>query len=92
MRSSWEIKFAQYLDNKNMEWLYEPKSFPIKYNEKEGTYTPDFLLLKENKFIEIKGWWRGDAYIKYSSFIEQYKNILIEIYDRNKLKSLEIKL
>ncbi|MFA6779772.1 MAG: NUMOD3 domain-containing DNA-binding protein, partial [Paludibacteraceae bacterium] len=53
MRSSWEIKFAQYLDINDIEWFYEPKAFPIKYKNKNGTYTPDFFLLKENKFIEI---------------------------------------
>lgn len=90
MRSSWEIKFAKYLDKYNIEWLYEPKLFDITYNNKEGTYSPDFYIIKEKKFIEIKGWWRDDAFAKYSSFVNQYPNILILLYDKVKLKELKI--
>jgi len=90
MRSSWEVKFAHYLDKNNIDWLYEPKTFPIIYDNKDGTYTPDFYFIKTNKYIEIKGWWRDDAYIKFKAFNEQYSNIVIEVYDKNKLKELKI--
>jgi len=90
MRSSWEIKFAEYLDKKNIKWKYESKTFPIKYNNKDGTYTPDFYLNDNDSYIEIKGFWRDDALEKYTAFNKQYENIKIEIYDINKLKELEI--
>lgn len=90
MRSSWEIKFAKYLDENNIDWLYEPKVFPIFYNDKDGTYKPDFYLIKEDKFIEIKGWWRDDAKIKFDSFVNQYSKIKIELYDKYELKKLNI--
>jgi len=90
MRSSWEIKFAKYLDENNINWEFEIKTFPIIYDNKEGTYTPDFYLIDENKYIEIKGRWRGDAETKYIAFIKQYENISIEIYEMDKLKELKI--
>ena len=94
MRSSWEIKLAKYLDDKKTEWLYEPKVFPIEYvyneEKKEGTYKPDFFLIKENKYIEVKGWWRDDALDKYTAFLEQYPKIKIELYNREKFKELSI--
>jgi hypothetical protein len=90
MRSSWELKFAKYLDDNNIEWLYEPKSFPITYNGKEGTYSPDFFLINENYYIEIKGWWRDDSYIKYNVFLKQYPDLDIKLYDKNKLKQFLI--
>jgi len=90
MRSSWEIKFAKYLDVKNIEWLYESKTFPIIYDNKEGTYTPDFYLIKENEYIEIKGWWRDNSLLKFNSFLESYPKIKIEVYEKNKLKELKI--
>lgn len=90
MRSSWETKFATYLDDNNIEWLYEIKKFPITYLDKDGTYTPDFYLIKENKYIEIKGWWRDDAKIKYESFQEQYPDLIIELYNKDVLKKLNI--
>lgn len=90
MRSSWEIKFAEYLDNKNIDWLFEPRTFPIIYENKEGTYKPDFYLILDNLYIEIKGYWRDDAFIKFESFKEQYKDIKIDVYDGEKLKELKI--
>jgi len=90
MRSTWEVKFATYLDINKIEWLFEIKKFPINYLGKDGTYTPDFYLMKEDKYIEIKGWWRDDAKIKYESFKEQYPNIIIELYDKIKLKKLNV--
>ena len=90
MRSSWEVRFAKYLDDNNIDWLYEIKKFPIHYLDKDGTYTPDFYLIKENKYIEIKGWWRDDAKVKYDSFQEQYPNIIIEVYDKVILKKLNV--
>lgn len=92
LRSSWEIKYAKYLDNLNIEWLYEIKTFPITYDNKEGTYTPDFFLIKENKFIEIKGWWRDDAFIKYTSFRKQYPSLIVELYEKSQLIELGIDL
>ena len=54
-RSKLEHKFAKELDKKDIAWQYEPTSFP--YIDIEGvrrTYTPDFYLLTEDKYIEIK--------------------------------------
>lgn len=90
MRSSWEVKFATYLDNNNIEWLYEIKKFPITYLDTNGTYTPDFYLVEDNKYIEVKGWWRDDAKIKFDSFQEQYSDIKIELYDKAKLKEIKV--
>ena len=81
-----------FFENDIKKFIFEPKTFPVFYNNKEGTYTPNFLLLKENKFIEIKGWWRGDAQIKYDAFVEEYKNIKIEVYERKKLKEIGVKI
>lgn len=90
MRSSWELKFAEYLDKNKIKWLYEPKQFPITYNNKEGTYSPDFYLIEENRYIEIKGWWRDDAKLKFNTFISQYPLIKIDLYQKQELKKLNI--
>jgi len=58
---------------------------------KETTYTPDFYLPETNTFIEVKGYWRDDAKVKYDKFIqEQSSNYNIELWDKLKLKSLNI--
>lgn len=78
MRSSWEIKFAQFLDLSGYAWKYEPKAFDLG----ASTYTPDFYLPEFDVYIEIKGFWRNDAIYKFSKFLKLYKNINIIVMDR----------
>jgi cytidylate kinase len=51
-----EEEFAKILDMYDIEWEYEPRTFPIKWDE-EGNITlafsPDFYLPKFNTFIEL---------------------------------------
>lgn len=65
MRSTFEQRFAEYLDKNNLKWSYEPKSFLV-CNDK--TYTPDFYVDCFG-YVEIKGWWRDDAKEKYEWFV-----------------------
>jgi len=56
LRSKLEAKYAKHLDNNNIDWYYEYKSFP--YLDLAGirrTYTPDFYLPVEDKYVEVKG-------------------------------------
>ena len=83
MRSSWEVGFAKYCIINHIKYKYEPKAFEIIYkyegDKKEGTYRPDFYLPETNEYIEIKGYWRDDAKIKFDAFKKQYPNINIKI-------------
>lgn len=94
LRSSYEEKFAIYLDTNNINWVYEPQAFPIVYGKsnKEGTYRPDFYLVDLDKYIEVKGWWRDDALEKYEAFVNQYPHLIIEVYDKKKLRELGISI
>jgi len=51
-----EIEFAKILDMYNMDWKYEPKTFPVEWDA-EGNVTmafsPDFYLPKFDTYIEI---------------------------------------
>lgn len=51
-----ESEFAHLLDMYNIEWKYEPKTFPIEWDA-EGNVTkafsPDFYLVKFDTYIEI---------------------------------------
>lgn len=51
-----ESEFAQLLDMYNIEWKYEPKTFPIEWDA-EGNVTkafsPDFYLTNFDTYIEI---------------------------------------
>ena len=51
-----ERQFARLLDFYGIEWQYEPRSFPLAWDQ-EGKptrfFTPDFYLVKDDLFIEI---------------------------------------
>ena len=89
MRSTWEVKYAKYLDVLNIEWEYEKRTFDITYqweNEnKEGTYTPDFYLGALNEYSEIKGFWRGKGKPKFEAFKKQYPGIKINLFTKKEL-------
>lgn len=54
MDSTWEVAFAKRLDTLGVEWV---RPDPVKWIDKEGrehNYFPDFLLIKENLFVDTK--------------------------------------
>jgi len=85
MRSSWEVKYAKYLDFYNIKWLYESKTFDLGNH----TYTPDFYLPKTNQYIEIKGWWKNHKN-RFLKFKRIYPNIKIKLLQFKELKSLGV--
>jgi len=50
-----EEEFARLLDFYQVEWLYEPRSFPLSYDHDRITemFTPDFYLPEINLYIEL---------------------------------------
>lgn len=74
-RSGYEVIYANYLTEHNIVFEYEPKCFRLPNKRR---YTPDFYLVNEDKYIEIKG-------IDYNVFdISNQKSkidLFKEIYD-----------
>jgi len=87
---SYELAYAKYLDSINEPWYYEFKTFELNINERYTTYTPDFYLPSEDKYVEIKGYWYDDAKSKFDKFKETYINIKIELFMKNDLINLGI--
>jgi len=52
-RSTWEANYARILNYQGIEWKYEVKRFEIKSLGR--TYLPDFYIISQDKFVEIKG-------------------------------------
>ena len=50
-----EEEFARILDFYNIEWVYEPRSFPLRWDGDRVTemFTPDFYLPGLDLYIEI---------------------------------------
>lgn len=72
-RSSWEANIARYYNYLGIKWEYEPKTF-IFQNITRGSvsYTPDFYLPDEDKWIEVKGWMDSKSKTKLKRFEKQY--------------------
>lgn len=85
LRSSYEVRYAKYLDRNNIKWEYEFRRFDLG----NTTYTPDFYLPEMNKYIEVKGWWRKIAKDKYELFKKLYPKIKIKIITRKELNNYE---
>ena len=50
-----EEEFARILDFYNIEWVYEPRSFPLRWEDDRVTemFTPDFYLPGLNLYVEL---------------------------------------
>ena len=81
LRSKTEARFADSLGDRS--WWYERDSFP--YIDKEGTrrtYTPDFYLEDEDKYIEVKGKnLLNKKDIHKVGWVREHANISIEIIE-----------
>jgi len=82
LRSSYEIAFARWLDAQNIAWLYEPKAFDLG----KVSYIPDFYLVNEDKYIEIKGYMRPKAKEKIALFKEKHSHVALVVLDTIALK------
>lgn len=80
MRSSWEVAFAEYLDDLEVNWVYEPKSFILSC----GGYTPDFYVPKWKTYVEIKGAKWKMSMMKVKHFPKETKMKLL-LLDQDKL-------
>lgn len=74
MRSGYEIMFAEILERRGVEWVYEPKIFKLKDGMR---YKPDFFLPKTKEWFEVKGYFTEKAKAKVEEFGRQGNNISI---------------
>lgn len=80
LHSSWEYKFAVYLDENNIEWVRCKESFEYVFDGGKHYYTPDFYLPKYNIYIEIKGYTTDKDLAKWSYFPSD-KSLIVLKYD-----------
>jgi len=84
-QGSWEVKFAKYLDNKNIKWERPNKTYKYIFENENHRYLPDFYLPEYNLYIEIKGYPTSRDFSKW----EQFPNNL-DIYFGDDLYNLGI--
>jgi transposase-like protein len=77
MRSSWEIKFAKYLDRINAWWDYELERFDVGHGM---TYLPDFWIYYPGTrdlicLVDIKGFLKSKSRTRIILFRQQYPQL-----------------
>lgn len=91
MRCKWEVAYAQHLDRLGIEWKYEPKWFYIgPGNYKGETHLPDFYLIKQKKYVEIKGRYIDQDQAKIATFRAKYPKLKWEMLRAPELKVLGV--
>jgi len=82
VRSTYEHYYAQKLKEQKISYFYEPKVFEIEVDGQKSSFMPDFYLIEERKWIEIKNPYnaKNAAFLKkLAAFQDQYPNETIEI-------------
>lgn len=90
-RASYEVAVVNHLNLNKVDYLWQPEIFKTPLFTDKGnscTYCPDLFLVNENKWIEVKGWMRPDAKLKWDWFQSEYPNS--ELWDKKKLKEIGI--
>lgn len=65
MRSTWEVRVADYLTELDKDWLYEPYTFKLT---EAVSYRPDFYIPEDDLYIEVKGRLLPKDIIKIDTF------------------------
>ena len=91
-QGTWEFKVGLWLEYKKEKFYCHENVRQFKYqvDEVERTYCPDFYLPDKNIFIEVKGYFTKQDKEKINIVKELYQDVTIEIYDKSKLKELQI--
>ncbi len=65
--SSYELAYVMYNIDNNIPFKQNIDRFPYKYNDKNYSYTPDFIA-EDGSYIEIKGFETEKDHAKWSQF------------------------
>jgi hypothetical protein len=55
LHGNWELKYAEFLDKNDIKWSRPNERFWYAFEGKNRFYIPDFYLIEEEIYIEIKG-------------------------------------
>ena len=78
LRSTTELEYATYLDNSGIKWEANKDSFEYSFEGNKHQYYPDFYLVEENCYIEVKGFKTLRDEAKWSQFPHKLKILYSE--------------
>ncbi len=92
-----EVTFARILDYYGIEWLYEPRTFPLHWDEQGDVieaFSPDFYLPQQDLYIELTT-LRPELTTKKNHKVrrmkELYPDVNIKLFKRREMRDLMIK-
>lgn len=100
VRSSWEFKFAKFLQDNGIKYRYEPKAFLVRIDGIQGTYRPDFYIPKQengglwilpfppDSYVEVKGYMREISQKKINSFRKRYHWHRLILLDKHEITKI----
>jgi len=94
MKNQAEVEFARLLDMYHIDWIYEPKTFPVEWDAGGhviSAFTPDFYLPRFDTYIELTT--MNQKYVtaknkKVRRLKELYPGINIKLVYKKDFKSL----
>jgi DNA polymerase III alpha subunit/intein/homing endonuclease len=87
VRSSWEADYCRVLNYHGIEYKYEPETFDLG----EVSYTPDFYLPREDRYVEIKGWMTEKSALRIKLFREKFPNKTLEVVNKTEFAEMALK-
>lgn len=79
--ASYEIVVVDYLNKNKIDYVWQKRTF--KLPDGKHCYTPDLYLVKEDQYVEIKGYFREASLKKWMWFHSTYPNS--ELWDKKVL-------
>jgi hypothetical protein len=92
-----EEVFARILDYYGIEWEYEPRTFPLEWDENQNVieaFTPDFYLPQQDLYIELttlRPKLANKKNRKLRRMNELYPDTHIKLFKRREMRDLMVK-
>lgn len=92
-----EAAFARILDFYNLQWSYEPRTFPLEWDAQGNVitaFTPDFYLPEQDLYIELttlRPQLSTKKNRKLRRMKELYPEINIRLFKRREMRDLMVK-
>lgn len=92
-----EEQFARILDFYGIEWVYEPRTFPLEWDEQGKVieaFTPDFYLPQQDLYVELTT--LRPRLVTYKNrrlrrMKELYPDINVKLFKRSMMRDLMTK-
>lgn len=92
-----EETFARILDYYGIEWEYEPRTFPLEWDDQgnvKAAFSPDFYLPQQDLYIELttlRPQLTSQKNRKLRRMKELYPEINIKLFKRRDLRDMMVK-